>query len=475
MSQSISREQDEPTEGITGISVRGYKSLYEERSIEIRPLTILAGANSSGKSSMMQPLLLIKQTLEAPYDPGALLLNGPNVRLTSIAQMLSRIDEKQSADHFSLSIEIDRDNSITNIYQKSPKGIMDIVETTIQKGDRSMSYSPDSSRDDIWQELRKSYKKDELFVYSKITKNNQKSDLKTTIYRDRSFLIFQYSSLFNVDYKVDLMEEINPIQYLEKIDVTIYDSSSKTSLFAEQIRKLIHVPAGRGKPERSYPMTAIGSAFPGTFENYVASIVKDWQDSEDDRLTELGKALEVLGLNWTVQAKQFNNDVQIELLVGRLPRNSKNETENLVSIADVGFGLSQVLPVVVALLVAEPGQLVYLEQPEIHLHPRAQAALAGVLADAANRGVRVVIETHSDLLLRRVQSLVAEGKLSPEKLKLHWFSLRDDGVTEVNSAELDDSGAFGEWPEDFSDVALEEEGRYLDAAESRLAERCYAS
>src|SRR5438128_1619140 len=75
---------------ITKITVSGYKSISHEQSIEIRPLTILAGANSSGKSSMMQPLLLLKQTLEESYDPGPLLLNGPNVKLTTIDQALSQ-------------------------------------------------------------------------------------------------------------------------------------------------------------------------------------------------------------------------------------------------------------------------------------------------------------------------------------------------------------------------------------------------
>ena len=69
-------------EGITRITVGSFKSINQEQSIEIRPLTILAGANSSGKSSIMQPLLLLTQTLEASYDPGALLLSGPNVRFT---------------------------------------------------------------------------------------------------------------------------------------------------------------------------------------------------------------------------------------------------------------------------------------------------------------------------------------------------------------------------------------------------------
>jgi predicted ATPase len=137
----------------------------------------------------------------------------------------------------------------------------------------------------------------------------------------------------------------------------------------------------------------------------------------------------------------------------------------MVNIADVGFGVSQVLPVLVALIVAEPGQLVYLEQPELHLHPRAQVALAQVLADAAKRGVRVVAETHSSLLLLGIQTLIAEGKLSPELVKLHWFSRNKDGVTEVDSVDLDEAGTYGDWPVDFDDVDLGTQSRYLDAVD----------
>ena len=142
----------------------------------------------------------------------------------------------------------------------------------------------------------------------------------------------------------------------------------------------------------------------------------------------------------------------------------------MVSIADVGFGVSQTLPVVVALREARPGQLVYLEQPEIHLHPRAQTAMAKVLADAAGRGVHVVAETHSALLILGIQTLVAEGKLAPELVKLHWFERRE-GLTKVRSADLDETGSFGDWPEDFADVALEAQGRYLDAVEARSTQR----
>jgi predicted ATPase len=124
--------------------------------------------------------------------------------------------------------------------------------------------------------------------------------------------------------------------------------------------------------------------------------------------------------------------------------------------------------VLVALRAAGEGRLVYLEEPEIDLHPLAQTKLADVLAGAAKRGVRAVVETHSSLLLRAIQTSVAKGDLAPELVRLHWFSRDRDGVTQVNSAKLDANGAFGDWPEDFGDVALESEKEYLDAVEDRL-------
>ena len=171
----------------------------------------------------------------------------------------------------------------------------------------------------------------------------------------------------------------------------------------------IHLPGLRGNPERIYKLTSTGPRYPGTFENYAASIIHKWQKTKDERLKKVTDALHTLGLTRKIGTEKIS-DVGIELQVSRRLHDSTNETD-MVNIADVGFGVSQVLPVLVALIVAEPGQLIYLEQPELHLHPRAQVALAQVLADAAKRGVRVVAETHSSLLLLGVQTLVAEGDL----------------------------------------------------------------
>ena len=76
---------------ITGLTVEGYKSFGKKQHLQIRPLTLLAGANSSGKSSVIQPLLLLKQTLDAPFDPGPLKIDGPNVAFSWNKEMFTRI------------------------------------------------------------------------------------------------------------------------------------------------------------------------------------------------------------------------------------------------------------------------------------------------------------------------------------------------------------------------------------------------
>src|SRR4051794_12124949 len=108
------RDAGRDLDRIGRIVVSGFKSLAQEQSVEVRPLTILAGANSSGKSSVMQPLLLMKQTLEAGYDPGALLLDGPNLRFTSAAQLFARSGPSKKADAFRVGFNIEGQGEIVS-------------------------------------------------------------------------------------------------------------------------------------------------------------------------------------------------------------------------------------------------------------------------------------------------------------------------------------------------------------------------
>ncbi|MDB5345093.1 MAG: hypothetical protein JWP89_3470 [Schlesneria sp.] len=414
------------------IIVEGFKSIGRRAEVEVRPLTLLAGANSSGKSSLMQAILLLKQTLDAPFDPGALLLNGPNVKFTSYDQLLHM--GRARADQFTIGLYYDDGNGF---------------ESHFRRASTSKKFEPESCQfsenGDAW-----------------------------SLHRDMdpsTLLGLKTSDLFlrsNVRYIPEIVRHRFTLEVLMKAE-----SEGHAFPFAgvdlSPIDAIIHLPGLRGNPERTYPLAATGPGFPGTFERYTASLIASWAANDTEKLSTLGRNLEKLGLTWRVEANNVD-DASVELRVGRLPRPTPGDKNDMVSIADVGFGVSQALPVLVALLEARPGQFVFIEQPEIHLHPRAQTALAEILADAAKRGVKLVVETHSSLLLLAIQTLVAEGDLDPDIVKLHWFTRdQESGSTQITSADLDDAGRFGDWPEDFDNVALEAQSKYLDAVEAAVA------
>ncbi len=432
---------------LTGISIAGYKSLVDDCRLDIRPLTILAGANSAGKSSAIQPLLLMKQTLEAAYDPGPLLLDGPNLRFSSAEQLLSKTAGVEPVTQFSVKLELGPASAQT----------LEVVFGVGTKGQRIQVLEMTHTIGAATKRLRPDMTSHEVFA---------------TIFGEPGEALRQEATSKSIDWFVERLRCFLTLRLVARDGTFRPNIYSPAEAFDEQLRGLIHVPGLRGNPEREYPTTAVGGDYPGTFNPYVASIVSRWQEEGDDRVAELGADLAALGLTWKVQAKAVN-DTKVELRVGRLPHGRRGGARDLVNIADVGFGVSQSLPVVVALLTARPGQVVYLEQPEIHLHPRAQVAMAGLLAKAAKRGVCVIAETHSALLLLAVQTLVigdAPG-LDPGLVKLHWFERDANGATRVTKAELDQSGAFGDWPQDFDDVTLTAQSEYLDAAEAALLVR----
>lgn len=439
------KEKVDYNKGITSITVGGFKSIAEETTIDIRPLTILAGANSSGKSSMIQPLLMMKQTLEESFDPGPLQIMGSLVEFTHFEQFFSKISKLNKKNKMSVSFRVNDTHGVSIDFTNLNRNIE--IERCIYQ-----------------------YKNDRIIIPRKPDFNTLSEEIKILCNKNNK-LPKQFVEMI-LEYGIT--ENRNSISrsrcflYLERRgNIYIVLPDFKPDYYAEQIVSIIHLPGLRGNPQRIYNKAAIGDKFPGNFNKYVASMVYQWQETISEKLIQLKTQLKLLGLTDRIEAKSLN-DVQIEIRVSRLPVSNKSNKNDLVNIADVGVGVSQVLPVLVALLTAEEGQLVHLEQPELHLHPKAQVAMAEILADAAKQGVRVVVETHSDLLLLAIQTLVAEEKLLPDLVKLHWFERNPKtGITKVTSADLDEEGAYGNWPEDFGKITLAAESRYLDASEAK--------
>ena len=127
-----------------------------------------------------------------------------------------------------------------------------------------------------------------------------------------------------------------------------------------------------------------------------------------------------------------------------------------VLLTDVGFGVSQILPVIALCYYAPRGSVVLLEQPEIHLHPRVQAGLADVLIDAIKtREIQIIVESHSEHLLRRLQRNIAEETVSPHDTALYFCEI-DAGVSRLTALQVDMYGNIENWPDGFFGDEFEE-------------------
>lgn len=132
------------------------------------------------------------------------------------------------------------------------------------------------------------------------------------------------------------------------------------------------------------------------------------------------------------------------------------------NLVDVGYGVSQILPIIVDILRSEGERLFLLQQPEVHLHPRAQAELGSFLATlATTTGKRFVVETHSDYLVDRIRMDIRDGRnIKPEDVMILYFE-RQNGKVKVHPIEIDENGNLESVPKGYRSFFLEEERRFL--------------
>ena len=130
---------------------------------------------------------------------------------------------------------------------------------------------------------------------------------------------------------------------------------------------------------------------------------------------------------------------------------------------NVGFGVNDILPVLATLLTAETGNIIIIENPEAHLHPRGQAEIGKLIAETVSRGVQVFIETHSDHVINGIRVAVKKGVLKPDDVNIAFFERKEHDTTNeggkvtreifstVRSIKIDKNGSLSEYPEDFMD------------------------
>ena len=162
------------------------------------------------------------------------------------------------------------------------------------------------------------------------------------------------------------------------------------------------------------------------------------------------------------QAKSMNLLDQVEAWVGEISPGLRIQVDahldmdlvNLKFSDHVGYGIAYVLPIIVAILASSPGVLILIEHPETGLHNQAQTMLGKLLALAANCGVQVVVETHSDQILNGIRLAVHGGKIEPEDVQLHYFQRQENqgqAFIKVVSPRIDKDGRIDRWPDGFFD------------------------
>lgn len=438
---------------LTSVEIEGFKSVRDTIKLEIGSLNILCGANSSGKSAYMQPLLLLKQTLEASYTPDMFKLSGSNVTFDYYSNFLNidtgclRILLKASG------INNKQSSAAWQVYLNRIDSALTLGHHSFKLELKSPIYS-----EPVSQELKIDYVNNKLERYSSKEYDN-------IIYGRNS----DYSSEYDVNTKSMPFANGDIAPFLAHKSYVIFPNNilrlfSPADIVCEVVNnllsKLIHLQCLRTR-SRYFPATSVSSGtFPGHFEDYMASLIMHWAANHADKLEKLVGYLADLELGAGVRARKFTDD---QLMVETRLANS----DHYHNIVDMGVGVSQILPVLVALVQADKGDTVYIEQPEIHLHPNAQYKFGAVLGKAiTSNKARIIIETHSSLLIEGIQTEIARGKINHEDVRLHWFSL-EDGVTKVSTVTPTEHGTLPEWKADFDSVYLRSMDDFMTEQDKR--------
>ena len=438
--------------------VGGYKSLRDTTTLRVRPLTILAGHNTSGKSSVMQPFLLLKQTLEQQSSFGLLSLEGPNVHFNRFEQLFWKGDsgaaELMRVGYGYRSTEGLR--RCTDAFAIVSNELV-VAELSVSHGDQEWVL-----KGPVPQLLDESGR-------SWVGRGASGKLLASVLWNEELTRVHEFQervAVKNEGHGGSILAFLDGSRaFVKPMLAYIPDESNKRPQFStffspfdvleQWVRHLIHVPGDRGIMSRYHRWSPVGSgASVGVFQDHYSSVLWDWNKHKSNATAVLERWMSKMWLGNHVQTRKVN-DVDVEVIVSRKEKWSRDssESEDMVSVADTGLGVSYALPWLVALALAEK-QPVYIEEPEVHLHPEAQYRAAEVLAEAASRGTTVIVETHSDILLVGIQRMIAQGKLKPQDVSLNWFSRDEKGATSVVQADLTAGGDFGVWPGDLDSTLM---------------------
>lgn len=431
---------------ITSLSFQRFKSWRDTGAIRLAPLTAFFGSNSSGKTSILQMLLLLKQTAESPDRAQVLNLGDERslVDLGTFQDVLFRHDLAGSLP-VSMAWNLPRTLEIADPAQKS--GILfkdDKIEFSTDI-EWQANGEPGLGRP-VVTEMSYGFS-GEMFGMTQVSGKNLEYDLKSH---------FKFIRSPGRPWK--LPPPAKCYGFPDQVRAYFQNAGFLSDFelqFEELFARLFYLGPLREYPKRQYPWAGAQPADMGRRGERVVDAllasrefgVKISRGRGKKRQTveeRVAEWLKDLGLIDSFQVRPITKGGRLfQVWVRRDPKAAE------VLITDVGFGVSQILPVITLCYYAPEGSTLLLEQPEIHLHPKVQAGLADVLVDAMKtRGIQIILESHSEHLLRRLQRRVAEEEIAPEEAAI-YFCYTDKGESRLTHLDLDLFGNIKNWPKDF--------------------------
>ena len=457
---------------LTSLRIQNFKAWKDTGPIRLAPLTVIFGANSAGKSSLGHLLLALKQTVLSTDRKRPLHLGDEKslIELGTFAECLHNHDLSQRL-RFSLGWRLPEKLEVRDplsagkfVGDEMKLDVSMLADNKEQPRVQHLTYSLVQAQVPV---LKMEYQRDEkgkLEISSeqyKLVRTTGRAwplDELDKFYRisDQSRARFQNAEFLS-DFALETEAALNRVYYLGPLrdyPKRIYSWSGETPESVGQkgefaIAAILAASAqgrylNRGHKKRQY-----------RFDEFIAQWLKDLGVIE----------------NFTVKPVARGRK-EYEVLVKTHASGSE------VKVTDVGFGVSQVLPALVQAFYCAPNATVWMEQPEIHLHPQVQAELADVFISATKarengkeRRVQLIVESHSEHFLNRLQRRVAEGELTPDDVAI-YFCRKAGAATELEPLRLNTFGEIENWPENFfGDEMGEIAARTLAATKRKIDQR----
>lgn len=453
---------------LTQVRLRNFKAWMDSGDIRLAPLTVLFGTNSAGKTSIPQLLLLLKQTAESTDRQRALQLgdNRTLIDLGTYEEAVFGHDVDQPVE-FDLKWTLDEPLVVID-----PLGDLEISGSQLAF---HVSVRADKRQQPIVESLSYQLLSGErraLVVSLERRNGGEKFDLKIDGYKE-------------VRHPGRAWPLPEPLRFYGFPDeaTAYYQNTAFLSDLALQIERMLrsiyYVGPLREYPRRLYPWSGevpdhVGERGDRAIESILAASERAYNFKPKQRtktLEELvAERLESMKLIHSFDVRRLGkNRKEYEVLVRTHPKMPE------VKLTDVGFGVSQLLPVIVESFYVPPRSIVIFEQPEVHLHPKVQADLADLFVDALHareggepRNCQFIVESHSEHFLRRLQLRIAEKKLMPDQAALYFVHAGEEGAR-IEELKVDLFGNILNWPENFFGDEMADVVARAEAQSSRMA------